>query len=93
MRPEHDLKRGPFSTKDVKTALKLDGWGPKPGGGHQTVWVHPTKHGKFPVSEHWTGLKAWDPVLRGMSRTCQIDKKRLLRLLNGIPDEPSKGRP
>lgn len=86
MAKHKNLSRGPFTTKDVKNALKLDGWYPSPGGRHQSVWRHPTKPGKFPVSEDWTSLRAWDPILNGMSRTCGIDKKRLLRLLNGIPD-------
>lgn len=80
-------KRGPFTTKDVKAALKADGWVcSTQGGGHQTVWRHPAKPGKFPVSEHWNALRASDPILRGMVRTCGIDKKRLLRLLNGNKD-------
>ena len=88
------LKRGPFTAKDVKQALKLDGWiCSTKGKGHQTAWKHPVKPGKFPVSEHWTGLRAWDPILGGMSRTCGIDKKRLLRLLNGIPDDEPKSNP
>jgi hypothetical protein len=44
------------------------------------MWTHPQKPGKFPVSEAWTGLRAWDPILKGMVRTCGIDKDRLLRL-------------
>jgi hypothetical protein len=82
-----DLRRGPFTTKDVKRVLTADGWARKPGGGHQTVWEHPTKPGKFPVSEKWTELRAWDPILKGMVRTCGIGKKQLLQMLNGIePD-------
>lgn|GEM_PF-3545263 len=81
-------KRGPFSAKDVKWALKADGWlcSTHKGKGHQTVWTHPTKPGKYPVSEAWTSLRAWDPILNGMVRTTGIDKDRLLRLLNRIPD-------
>ena len=83
-----NLKRGPFTAKDVKWALKSDGWiSTTKGGGHQTVWSHPTKPGKFPVSEAWTALRAWDPILKGMVRTCGIDKDRLLRLLNKIKDD------
>jgi hypothetical protein len=83
------LNRGPFTTKDIKRVLKADGWvsSTKRGKGHQTVWTHPTKPGKFPVSESWTALRAWDPILKGMSRTCQIDRDRLLKLLNGIEDK------
>jgi hypothetical protein len=80
------LKRGPFTSKDVKRALKADGWTQRPAKGHQTVWEHPTKPGKFPVSEHWTGLKISCPILNGMVRTCGIPKDRLLRLLNGLDD-------
>ena len=78
------LKRGPFSTKDVKRVLKAEGWVRRPGGGHQSVWEHPDKPGKFPVSEHWTSLQISDRVLKGMSETCKIPKKRLLELLNGM---------
>jgi hypothetical protein len=46
----------------------------KSGGKHQTVWTHPVKPGKFAVSESWTALRAWDPILKGMVRTCGIDK-------------------
>jgi len=70
----------------VKNALKLDGWEPGKGSNHPSCWEHPTKPGKFPVSEKWTHLRASDQVLNGMSRTCGIDKKRLLRLLNGLAD-------
>ena len=56
------------------------------GKGHQTVWTHPTKPGKYPVSEAWTALRAWDQILNGMVRTTGIEKPRLLRLLNGIKD-------
>lgn len=80
------LKRGPFTARDVKKALKADGWTPKSGGRHQTVWMHPQKPGKFPVSESWSALRAWDPILKGMIRTCGIDKERLLRLLNGLDE-------
>jgi predicted RNA binding protein YcfA (HicA-like mRNA interferase family) len=79
------LKRGPFTARDVKSALKADGWiRSTKGGGHQTMWTHPEKPGKFPVSEAWKNLDISDPILRGMVRTCGIDKKRLLQLLNGI---------
>jgi hypothetical protein len=78
------LKRGPFTAKDVKKALKADGWVSKSGGKHQIVWTHSVKPGKFAVSESWTALRAWDPILKGMVRTCGIDKDRLLRLLNGL---------
>jgi hypothetical protein len=81
-----NLKRGPFTAKDVKKALKADGWVSGKGGAHQTVWTHPVKPGKFPVSESWSSLRAWDPILRGMVRTCGIDKERLLQLLNGVKD-------
>lgn len=77
------LKRGPFTTKDVKRALKADGWVQKPGGNHQTVWEHPDKPGKFTVSEHWTSLQISDRILKGMSTTCGIPKKRLQELLCG----------
>jgi hypothetical protein len=85
LRGKGNLRRGPFTAKDDKHALKCDGWkeSTKSGKGHQGVWEHPTKPGKFPVSESWTGLRAWDPILKGMVRTCGIDKERLLRLLNG----------
>ncbi len=48
------------------------------------MWTHPVKPGKFPVSEAWKNPDISDPILRGMVRTCGIDKKRLLELLNGI---------
>jgi predicted RNA binding protein YcfA (HicA-like mRNA interferase family) len=80
------LKRGPWTTKDIKRVLEKDGWAIARKGSHQTVWKHPTKHGSYPVSEHWTGLRAKDPILRGLCRTCCIDEKHLLRLLNGIDD-------
>lgn len=82
-----NLKRGPFTAKDVKRALKADGWiCSTKGGGHPTAWTHPEKPGKFPVSEAWTALRISDPILRGMVRTCGIDKQRLLKLLNGVKD-------
>lgn len=80
-----DLKRGPFTAKDIKRVLKEDGWVSAPGSNHQ-VWKHPTKPGKFAVSDKWTSLRAWDPILKGMVRTCGIDKKRLLAMLNDIQD-------
>ena len=78
------MKRGPFTTRDVKRALKADGWEQRSGGGHQTVWEHPTKPGKFPVSEKWTSLNISCPILKGMCRTCGLTKDELLRLLNGL---------
>jgi predicted RNA binding protein YcfA (HicA-like mRNA interferase family) len=80
-----DLKRGPFTAKDLKRVLKADGWVGASGGNHD-VWEHPEKPGKFAVSDKWTSLRAWDPILKGMIRTCGIDKKRLLRMLNGIDE-------
>jgi hypothetical protein len=47
---------------------------------------HPEKPGKFPVSEAWTSLRISDPIMKGMIRTCKIDEKKLLRLLNHIYD-------
>ena len=79
------LKRGPFTADDVRRALKADGWAVRPGTKHQ-AWEHPTKPGKFMVSSKWKHLRAWDPVLKGMLRTCGIEKDRLLRLLNGLDD-------
>lgn len=78
-----DLRRGPFATKDVKRALKLDGWRPDSGGGHQEVYEHPTKRGKIPVSEKWTALRAGDPIFNGLTRTMHVTKDELLWLLNG----------
>lgn len=75
-------KRGPFTAKDVERALKADGWGEQSGGNHP-VWKHPTKPGKFAVSKKWSALRISDPILKGMMRTCGIDKARLVRLLNG----------
>jgi hypothetical protein len=82
----NNLKRGPWTAKDVKRVLRKDGWKAKPGGNHQSVWTHSEKPGKFPVSESWDSLRAKDPILKGMSRTCGIDEKRLLRMLNDSYD-------
>jgi predicted RNA binding protein YcfA (HicA-like mRNA interferase family) len=81
-----NLKRGPWTAKDIKRVLKQDGWKASSGGGHQTVWRHPDKPGKFPVSEAWTSLRMGDPIMKGMIRTCKIEEKKLLRLLNHIYD-------
>ena len=75
------MKRGPFTAKDVKRALKADGWHEAAGGKHG-VWEHPEKPGKFAVSESWKNLNISDPILRGMCRTCILDKRTLLKLLN-----------
>ena len=86
-RKGRDLKRRGFSSADVKHALRLDGWTSASGGGHQTIWEHPIKPGKIPVSEGWTALKTWCPILRGLCRTMGVTKDELLHLLNGIkPD-------
>lgn len=81
-RKDKTLRRGPFTAKDVETALKLDGWTSAPGGNHN-VWSHPTKRGKIPVKGAWSSLKAWCPILGGMARTMQLEKPALLALLNG----------
>jgi predicted RNA binding protein YcfA (HicA-like mRNA interferase family) len=83
-RKKGQLRRGPFTSNDVKKALALDGWQAEPGGGHQTVYRHPAKRGKIPVSEGWTALRAWCPILRGMCRTAGLSKDELLHLLNGV---------
>jgi hypothetical protein len=80
-KPSGQLKRGPFSHADIKRALKADGWMSKAGGNHQTVWEHPTKSGKIPVSESWENLQAKCPILRGMARTMKMSDGALLKLL------------
>lgn len=80
-KPSGQLKRGPFAAGDVKRALQVDGWTQRAGGAHQSVWEHPTKRGKVPVSEHWTGLRATCPILKGIARTMGISDKELLKLL------------
>jgi hypothetical protein len=80
-KPSGQLKRGPFTTADVKRALKKDGWSSKSGGEHQTVWEHPSKPGKIPISEAWTALRAKCPILKGMARTMSISDQDLLELL------------
>jgi hypothetical protein len=82
-RSKQPLKRGPFTTDDIKRALTADHWSARPGGGHQTVWEHPTKPGKVPISEGWSALEAWCPILNGLVRTTGLSKSQLLRLLNG----------
>jgi hypothetical protein len=77
-----NLKRGPFTAKDVRWALKTDGWKSRGGAKHE-AWEHPIKPGKFMVADKWTSIRASDPIFKGMVRTCGIDKERLLRLLNG----------
>lgn len=80
-KPSGKPKRGPFTTKDVKAALERDGWAPRVGGNHQSVWEHPTKRGKIPVSEAWTGLRAGCPILKGLARTMGLADAALLSLL------------
>jgi hypothetical protein len=80
-KPSGRLNRGPFDSDDVKRALKADDWTYRAGGGHQSVWEHPTKPGKIPVSEEWTALRANCPILKGMARTMGISDKQLLQLL------------
>lgn len=80
-KPSGQLKRGPFNSSDVKQALKADGWTYRAGGDHQSVWEHPTKPGKIPVSEHWTSLRANCRILKGMARTMGLSDRELLQLL------------
>jgi predicted RNA binding protein YcfA (HicA-like mRNA interferase family) len=84
-----ELKRGPFTAADVRFALRADGWqiraGQQKGSKHE-AWEHPAKPGKFMVDAKWTSLRISDPILKGMVRTTGIEKKRLLRLLNGLDD-------
>lgn len=81
-KPSGRLNKGPFGTRDVERALKADGWFAEGGGGHQTVFRHAKKPGKIPVSQAWTGLRAWDPILTGIAETSGLGKRRLLQLLN-----------
>lgn len=80
-----ELSRGPFDSKDVERALKLDGWTRRTGGGGHGVYYdsHPTKEGKVPISTEWTGLRCWDPIVRGFLETMHVSKDELLHLLNG----------
>jgi hypothetical protein len=49
---------------------------------HPAVYAHPTKPGKIPIKKGWTGLKAGCPILKGIERTAELSKARLLDLLN-----------
>jgi hypothetical protein len=77
-KPSGQLRRGPFTADDVKKALRMDGWIPRAGGNHQSVWEHPEKS---PVSEGWSALRAKCPILKGIARTMGISDSELLKLL------------
>jgi len=79
-----ELKRGPFTTRDVERALKLDGWVARGSGGkHPRMYEHPTKSGKNPVSDKWNSIHAGDRVFKSLCQTMGVTKDELLELLNG----------
>jgi hypothetical protein len=59
----------------------MDGWTHRAGGNHQSVWEHPMKPGKIPISESWGALRAKCPILKGIARTMSISDSELLKLL------------
>jgi hypothetical protein len=61
--------------------LGTDGWVQRAGGNHQSVWEHPEKPGKIPISERWSALRAKCPILQGIARTMGISDGELLKLL------------
>jgi hypothetical protein len=83
-KPSGRLNPGPFTSDDVRAALKRAGGQKTSGGGHQEVYDHPRQGWKVPISDNWTSLKKGCPILKGMARTLGITDTQLLRLLNGL---------
>lgn len=75
------LKRGPFTFKDLDCAIKLDGWY-EAGHGRHPNYRHPVKPGKVQLDRKWTGIRASDELFRSVAWQAGVSSKALLRLLN-----------
>jgi hypothetical protein len=80
-KPSGQLRRGPFSGTDIGAALERLGAIAETGGNHQTVYVHPIKGWKVPISTAWTSVRKGDPIFNGILRTTGCDAKTLLKAL------------